>query len=317
MKNIILLICLLGGFSSYSHAQLRAAGNPVLVFDDIQIKLQQPVPSPDGQTIALTTSTYSGIWLIDRNGDNLRQLSDDPNVGFGLKWTADAERIVARTSRIDQRRRSFAVVEYDMDGIRTDLSEFVAQMPATPVVAGPQSDVIIATQRRVEPVATQRTRRTAINSATRATAHANGQMIWLWDTSGNLTDTFNPFPSEDTQYLNAVASPDGSFIAFEVYGGNLFVLNTGSGELTDHGIGYRPSWSPDGNYITFMRNTDDGYRFLSGEIIAASADASESTVLHAGTLNIPTNPMWDSVSNRVYFNYVDTGSILYIEVAID
>jgi Tol biopolymer transport system component len=314
MKKLVLALLIMGGLTSSAHAQLRAAGNPVLVFDDVNLKLQQPVPSPDGQTIALTTAQFTGIWIVDRNGGNLRQISTDQNVGFGMKWTADASAIVGRTSQVENRRRSFAVMEYSLDGQSTQLSDFMAHMPTTPVVAGASSDVIVATQQAQEVIAQRRARQISSDSATRATAHANGQSIWLWDQAGNQVASFNPFPSEDTQYLNAVASPDGSKIAFEVYGGNLFVLDVSGGGLTDHGQGYRPSWSPDGQYITFMRNTDDGYRFLSGEIVAARADGSETVVLHAGTQEIPTNPMWDTVSNRVYFNYVESGSILYIDV---
>lgn len=317
MKKILLTLLILVGVHNAAVAQLRAAGTPVLVFDHITLLLHQPIASPDGQTIALTSQQYAGIWLIDRDGSNLRQLSEAPNVGFGMKWTPDASAIVARTSRMEDRRRSFALVEYALTGEVLQLTDFMAHMPTTPVIAGSAADVMIVTQNRVETVATQRLRRTQPGLTPPATAHANGNSIWLWDAEGTESQRFQPDADPETQYLNASASPDGRKIAFEVYGGNLFILEVETGSLTDFGPGYRATWSADGNYIAFMRNTDDGYRFLSGEIVAARADASEIVVLHAGTQDIPTNPFWDPIANRVYFNYLNSGSVLYIDVATE
>lgn len=317
MKHLLLISLIWAASVLTTTAQLRPVGEPVLLFDDITLSLQNPIPSPDSRTIALTGSNFTGIWLMDANGDNLRQLSDENHIGFGFKWSADASTIVTRSTQHENQRRSYAIKSFDLISNETSyLTEYQAHMPTVPFIEAGQQNVFVATAKVIQELPLQMSRALPGDVTLRPTAHANGNKLFHSTPNSTSLNEFMPFGS-DVQYLNASASPDGNKIAFEVYGGNLHILDIASGSLTDMGRGYKPTWSPDSQYISFTRNTDDGYVFTSGEIVAASADGHDSVVLYSSSDTIPGNPYWDFNQNRIYFDYIDSGSILYIDVATE
>ncbi|MCH8496690.1 MAG: hypothetical protein LAT57_13810 [Balneolales bacterium] len=317
MKHLLLISLIWAASVLTATAQLRPVGEPVLLYDDITLSLQNPIPSPDSRTIALTGSNFSGIWLMDANGDNLRQITDENHIGFGFKWSADASTIIARSTQRENQRRSYAIKSFDLiSNESTYLTEYQAHMPTVPFFEANQQNVMVATSEEVQTISFQLSRALPSEVNLRPTAHANGNKLFFSSPTSSTLAEFTPFGS-DVSYLNASASPDGSKIAFEVYGGNLHILEIESGTLTDLGPGYKPTWSPDSQYISFTRNTDDGYVFTSGEIVAASADGLDSVVLFSSENTIPGNPHWDFNQNRIYFDYIDSGSILYIDVATE
>ena len=58
-----------------------------------------PVWSPQGHTIAVTGSHYSGIYLVSFPEGEVVQLSDDPAAGFGMSWNAEGTELAARIAR--------------------------------------------------------------------------------------------------------------------------------------------------------------------------------------------------------------------------
>jgi Tol biopolymer transport system component len=309
------VMCLLLTISS--HAQIRSAGEPVLVFDQAGLQLQNPIPSPDGRYILLSGPRYNGLWVMETESGMVRQISDSQGTGFGAIWAYDATQIIARSTRTIERRRQFALVEIDIyEAQTTYLTDYQARMTTTPVLHAGSPSVLIATSSGIQTHAMAAHKTAAPYEIRRPSAHANGNKLFLTlPTSVDIME-FQPFDA-DQWYLNAAASPDGKKIAFEVYGGNVHILQVSTGELTDLGPGYQPSWSPDSRYISFTRNQDDGYRHTYGEIVVAAADGSESLVLYASDLNIPANPHWHPSTNRIYFDYMHSGTIMAVDVVIE
>lgn len=317
MKHLLLTIILLTGLLSAAQAQLRPAGEPVMIHDDISNNLQRPVPSPDGSMLALTGNNFTGIWLMDQNGDNLRQIEDSRHSGFALNWSPDGSALVTRFSTYENGRRLFTARLYDaFNGESTELSESQPHMPSTPFFDPAQQHVLVAVSNEVQRFELPPQRQRALESNARPVAKASGERIVIVETNGSVRE-LRPVDAPEISYLNASLSPDGSKLAFEVYGGNLFVMNMQTGDLTDFGRGYFPTWSPDSRFIAFTRNEDDGYRHTYGKIVAAAADRSQEITLYESDVTIPANPHWSPGQNRIFFDYMNSGTILYIDVLTD
>ena len=314
MKYLLLVLLLTTSLTISANAQLRAAGEPVLIYDDITTALQQPIPSPDGSKLALTGPNYNGIWVMNQNGDQFRQLSDTDGTGFGLSWSHDGTSLAARATQRTDNRKSFAVMIINADNGSSELlSEFQPHLPSTPFFDAQQQRVLLATSSEIQIYNVPLQRRLSADQASVFTAKASFDRIVVTNVNGELSE-LRPIADSEVTYLHASISPDGLKLAFSVYGGNLFVQDLNTNELTDFGRGFFPTWSPDSRFISFTRNEDDGYRHTYGEIVAAAADGSQEVVLYSSNITIPANPHWSPVQNRVYFDYMNTGSILYIDV---
>src|SRR5699024_11118546 len=137
----------------------------------------------------------------------------------------------------------------------------------------------------------------------------------LVKSQGDRTNSKDISPFEDAFYLNPQVSPDGQKLAFEIYGGNMYVMNVDGTRLIDLGPGHRPRWSPDSRYILANRTKDDGHNITKADIIAFSVDGKEKINLTTGTSLIAMNPSWSPDDKSILFNDPNTGNIYSLEIS--
>lgn len=244
----------------------------------------------------------------------MHQIDQRQGTGFGMKWSADGSTLAARVTQTQNNRRSFAISLIDVPtGDAAYLSEFQPHLPSTPFFDASQQTIMLAAASDITSFNLPAERRRSVESQTRPTAMASFDRIVISDKAGEVRE-HRPITDEETTYLHASMSPNGNKLAFSVYGGHLYVQDLTNGELVDFGRGFFPTWSPDSQFISFTRNEDDGYRHTYGEIVAAAADGSQEVVLYSSHITIPANPYWSPVENRIFFDYMHSGSILYIDV---
>lgn len=313
--HLALAIFLTGILATSVQAQITAVGEPVMLTDNMELALQRPVPSPDGKTIALTGSNFTGLYLLDtEQPSELLTLHSQPHSGFNVRWSPDGQHLLTRYSHPQEMGRYFSIRLYDVTGEGyLDLNEPVPHMPATPFFDAHQQQVVLPLANDVQYFRLPPAKASSLPANRDLQIQASGNRILLID-ENNTMRQIQPDSDADARYLNAAMSPDGNYLAYEVYGGNLYVMNNQTGEITDFGVGFFPTWSPDSQYLSFTRNTDDGYRHTYGEIVVASPDRSEEEVIYASSDNIPAHPHFCTVKNRIYFDYMGSGTIMYIDL---
>ena len=198
-----------------------------------------PVWSPQGDSIAFVSSrgnasTTLGIWLVNRDGSNLRSLV---NPGVGPTWSPDGQwvyygqAIVNRNtlSKIPVAGGSSATVRTDVtqNVIGTDGKTLYFRVTRSLVDGLPEFEIRAATPE---------------DGPSRAIARISHTRVPVW------------------QFFNPTLSPDGKWIAQALTDGfttNIWALATATGEwrqLTDFGdratfIVRRVSWSSDGRFV--------------------------------------------------------------------
>lgn len=294
---------------------LRPAGEPTLLIGSEADAFAHPRWSPDGRRLALTRPGYAGLWTVTPDGQDLRQITDEHAAGFGFAWSPDGQALLARVAQVEDGRRTHTVKVFDLTtGEAEALTEYRRRMPALPVWSAEGTAVLLPTDGTAEVLARVDTaeplRPAAPDAAAFAVAGERLEAIRLSAGETRVTPLL-----EGRRVLNAVASPDGSRVAFEVMGGNLHVANADGSELTDLGPGHRPAWSPDGEWVAFMRTEDDGEAFTAADLFAARADGSTVVRLTDTADRLEMNPSWSPDSGRIAFDDLTDGAVYLLPVA--
>jgi Tol biopolymer transport system component len=314
---IIPLLFVASAFSTQANAQKPVAGDISKIIEMDGVDIINPKWSPDGSKIAFTSANQTGLWVADANGDNIQQITDDESVGFGFSWSYDSSYLLARHSVQNGPRRIHAVKLYSIEtGGATELTDYRNQMPAVPVFSANQQQVLLPLRDRVETLESG----LQLRIKTIPTGEATTQPVVLNSRSAiqvatDQSDSYNTLvPFEGRTFLNATPSPDGQRIAFEVMGGNLYIMNTDGSGIVDLGRANRPEWSPDGRYLAAMLAEDDGYQMTQSDIVAFTTDGSECLYFTTSSGLIAMNPSWSPDGSKIAFHAANESGIFVLEL---
>lgn len=269
-----------------------------------------PSWSPDGTRLALTGPRYEGIYLFDLATGVVTPVTDEPAAGFGYAWSPDGTAILARAARFQNGRRSDALKVYyvDTDDV-AQLTEYRHDLSSLPRWNG--SRVLLYAERDLEVFSTETSKTgedrdvPTLMPTERGLARVNGAQATV-----ERLDVFS-----DQALLNVTPSPDGSSVAFEVMGGHLRVMHVDGTGLVDLGAGNRPSWSPDGEWVVFMRTEDDGHAFTASDLYAARADGSETIRLTHSERRLEMNPAWSPDGAHIAYDDLADGRIYLLPIS--
>lgn len=280
-----------------------------LVQGNAENPFMNPVFSPNGKMIAFTGINYQGIWILNLETNNVKQISDEVSAGFGFKWSPDSKYILSRVALYEGMNRLNAVKLFGVEtGESKLLTEYRTKMPSLPDWAATSEMVFINNDMEVEFFTTGiEVTESQSGSNKNNISFIRNNKVGLMDLNTNEIKILDPV--NGSKYLNLSLSPDNQKIVFEVYGGNLFVMNVDGTSLTDLGKGYRAKWSPDSEYIICQVSTDDGHTFLTSDIYKIKIDGSEKINLTVSDNRLEMNPCFSPDGKQVVFDAFDDGSI--------
>lgn len=295
-----------------AEAQVPVAGQPEALTTGDQTYMA-PKWSPDGSRIALSGDGYGGIYLLDPETGTVQSVTDEPGSGYGFSWSPSGQTILARVAQFDGPRRMDAVQLFDLSSGETRrLTEFRYDMPSVPRWDASGSRVFLHANGKLEVFR---------QSDAAGKSQDDEPVMWVTAKMGLATADLlerQVQQSEvvgDRRVLNLTSSPNGARIAFEMLGGNLFSMKTDGTDLVDLGPGHRPSWSPDGEWLVYMRTQDDGHTFTSSDLYAARADGSSTVQLTNTRERLEMNPDWSPDGSRIAYDDFRDGIVYALPVS--
>ena len=273
-----------------------------------------PVWSTTSDWIAFTSIGYQGIWVLNSRSHEIKKLTDEQGSGFGFSWSNTGQEIVCITTDYEGKKPFNQLkifdIENDTSWTVTDGKQRFRGLPRWSI---DDQQVYIMGKRNIHIFESK------LKISEPMTTPQNKQMVFLKsgkivvETFDQVTEkVFEPVSGMGT--INLMISPDRSKLAFEVYGGNMYVMNVDGTGLTDLGVGYRPQWSPGGEYLAYMITEDDGYRFTQSDIYTIKIDGSDKNNLTNTNDILEMNPSWSPEGNRIVFDNYNEGSIYVVEV---
>jgi Tol biopolymer transport system component len=269
-----------------------------------------PVWSPHGDRLALAGANYQGLWIIDRQGGEPQQISDQLGAGFGPVWSPDAGRIATRVITVENKRRLSAIAVYDLEkATATELTEYKKDL-GIPHWIDEGRKLLVPTDGKTTVLEAPGAMGSS-SSADELILHLRDGAMVLKQWPGEQEQILRPV---EGNILWAILSPDKGRIVFEESGTQLYSVRTDGTGLVELGRGERPCWSPDGTWIVCMVTEDDGYRILASDIYAVSLDGTQRVAITQTPNRLEMNPTWSPDGRMIACDTRGEGVILLIPV---
>ena len=305
MKKIVFIVFIL--FLSQPTLLLAQDNNSVWLTGSLDDISMNPVYSPDGTKIAFTKTGYQGLYIYNFTDGSISQLSDEISAGYAFKWSSDSKSILSRVTRYDGPRGYMSLKVFDVgSATAVQISDETTSMPYLPEWI-PGNDKILLPQKDGVKIFESSKKQSFLERQSTVVVYSTYDKIFVEDISKSEIKALEPLKGK--KYLNVTASPDGSKIAFEVYGGNLFVMNIDGTNLIDLDIGYNPKWFSDSKSLVYMITEDDGHTFIASDIFIIRADGTNKRNLTNTNDSIEMNPSISPDGKTIVYDAFDDGSI--------
>jgi Tol biopolymer transport system component len=310
-KKVIVMIMVLTPLMLLAQMSFSAIGQPEKLAGGGANYFLQPIWSPDGSKIAFTESNYTGLWLMNGDGSDLIQLSEEIGAGYDFTWSPDSREILSRVYKYEGKTRLNAIKSFNIENkTEKNITGFVRQRLGLPAWSPDNSQIYYLKDENLVKIDTDRKIKTGIP---KSIVYQKNAVLYS-DLNSSITSLLSG-GIPNTIYLNVRVSPNGQKVAYEVMGGNLFTMNVDGTGIMDLGTGNNARWSPDSQYLVYMINTDDGHQFLTSDLYIIKSDGKEKINITNSSDEIEMNPCWSADGKQVVFNTYQDGAIYIMTIS--
>ena len=269
--------------------QIESKGEPVALSKPGEYYMG-PKWSPLGDQVAVGGPNYTGLYLLDFPTGNVQQLSSDYSAGYGIAWSHDGARIASKISHFNKMHRSHTLVSFNVaDGSMEPLASPRSRMGGIPVWTDDDAHIYLTFAEKFESFNTSDQNLAFRTPLLHYIKEGRFQNRIAGQTSPAIETT--QFSGQDHVYSYAI-SPDGSHVVYSTAGQNLWLAKVNGDNLLSLGRGSAPSWSPDGEWITFMLTFDDGHSITASDIYTINIDGNSRTNVSNTSDLHEMNPQW-------------------------
>ena len=301
--TLLLIVLFAGGV----FAQSPSVKNIVPVLSEYTEQYYHPKFSPDDSRLLLTKSNFRGLYNYHLDTGTLNTVTDEMNAGYQAVFSTDGQTIYYRTSVMKNRRRYFSLVGHNTNTSVKTVIEAEKRALSVPqkLISG---KIVYSIKDNLQEIEFGTLKKKAALSAPSAEVYKSRS---LRITHGDEVRTIQP--KGRRLYLWPSISPDGTKLLFTVAGGGTFISDLDGNIINELGYANAPSWSPDGKWILFMRDTDDGYTFTGSDIYLANAGGGTEINISKTQNTIELYPSWSHDGQKIVCS-TDTGAIYLINL---
>ena len=274
MKRIFILLFLAGILS----AQVRVTDTRILNTDDHSAI--DPVFSADGNCIVYGSD--EGLFIYDLSKDKSDRFAES-----GFEPVMDDQGLIRyRTDSYKRGYRTSSFRVYDTKTKRNDLMIGNLRLESAPKITN--HGVYYIEKNRIKSDLTKSVR---ISKPVAFTLD-NKVVLYSYGTSKILS------PAGDKPHIWPSVSPVQDKLC--VVGENdLYICDLNGNILSKIEDARAPRWSPDGKWIVFMRDTDDGHVYTGSDLFVVRENGTDLTQLTFSTDRIEMFPQWSPNGDQI------------------
>jgi Tol biopolymer transport system component len=265
-----------------------------------------PALSPDGTSLIFSSVGYKGLWSKNLVSGKIQKITDASGAGYEPGFGSVNSEIIYREDKFVNGKRFSSLISYDMstkksvvleDGVR-DLK-----------ICRDNSNTFKSFVKGTEVLTTQKQKLLQKSTTPERIVFIDDSKMVL--SENNSKKNLQPFGKG--YYIWASLSPDKTKLLFTCAGKGTFISDLEGTVLKKIGYANYPSWSPDGNWVLFMKDLDDGVNIISSDIFIANLNSGQYFNLTLKREDISLYPRWGKSNAEIFYN-TDNGQIRKIKL---
>ncbi len=266
--------------------------NTKVLLGDNKAPFYFPSYTVDGKSIMLTQNAYSGLWMLDRTSEELRKVTDSQGAGFEPRSLIDGT-VIYRRDEYQKGRKFTSLYKYTSNG-----EQLIADPARLVSPANVVDDRLIYLIDEVPVILNASSAQREINLEDYTTVLNDKLTLKLFQ-SGEPSVIA---PQGEGNYIWSELSPTLDKLVYTKTGVGTFVSDLDGNIISDLGIVHAPHWSPDGEYLVYMKDLDDGVQYTESEIWIVSFDGEHSWKITDTPERIEMYPQWAPDGKHVIYH---------------
>lgn len=274
-------------------------------------KFFHPKFMPDGNNLIFTTSNYLGLFKKNLMKAGIEELTLLPGAGYEPLISGDGEYIYYHANKYMNGRKYSSMLRQNINTKESISIEDYSRHNLLPT--GFSGERMIY-QKNAELIALDMSNQKLSKAVTSDTEPMvtieNGTLIIHQMGQKKILK-----PLGDGHYIWPSLSPDKRRLLFTKSGDGTYISDLNGKIEVSLGYANAPKWSPDGQWISYMDDKDDGHQYLSSDIYLTSTDGKNRFRLTEGE-SINMFPSWSPDGSQIAF-HTNQGEIYLIHLKFE
>lgn len=303
MKKVFILIFI---------TVVSVSAQKVTVVEDIALttlsegNFYYPTLNPDGTGVLYSRENHQGLWYKNLTSGVTIMITDALGAGYEPGFSINKSEIIFREDKFINGKRFSSLVSYDLVTKKSMvLDEGIRDLK----ICRSSDKISYNYVKGTELVPINKQNALQKNSSTNLlVVIENSNMVLYENNNKRVLD-----PLGNCNYIWSSISPDKTKLVFTCMGKGTFISNLEGKILAKLGYANYPSWSPDGNWIVFMKDIDDGEKVISSDIYITDLKGGNYYNLTLDRGHISMYPKWGNSNSEIFYN-TDNGQIRKIKL---
>lgn len=283
------------------------SNQPVTSLSDGQFYF--PKSNPDGSKIFFTSTNYKGLWYYNTGSKVIRNINKYPGAGYEFKFSSDGNEILFRRVKYVNKRKYTSLETIDLQEQKVSVLIPVARK--LKVIDFTDAGAFVRVGNKTKLFSFQNVKLKKAIASKKTSVDIENRNIVIY--RNGIRKELQPLGKGI--YLWPSISPDGTKLLFTLGGKGTYISDLEGNILTEIGYANYPSWSPDGKWILFMKDKDNGYNFTASDLFIIKSDGSKELQLTSSDNVIELYPSWMPDNKEIVYN-TDSGVIYLMKFKI-
>lgn len=272
-------------------------------------KFYYPMISPDGKFLLMSKENRQGLWMKDLSNGRIKRITNASGAGLDPVFSFDGNEILFRENKIINGKIFSSLKSYNLKTQKVFLKEDnIRDLKFLKTTNNISKSYL--KQNEIAQIFTSASLSKTTSDDISVAVDMNKIILYQNGVKKYLS------PAGDGYYIWPSVSPDKSKLLFTLAGKGTYVSDLQGNILKKIGYANFPSWSPDGNWILFMKDLDNGEVIISSEIYIANINTGKYFLLTENQNEISLYPTWGSSINEIYY-HTDNGVIRKIKIQFE